>query len=48
VTVFLNSTLKRETVCGEDVDLDDAESFCRLAGQGYCHISLFQNVFVLS
>ncbi|XP_060602790.1 uncharacterized protein LOC132755874 [Ruditapes philippinarum] len=35
VTVFLNSTLNRETVCGEDVDLGDAESFCRLAGQGY-------------
>ncbi|XP_053400731.1 atrial natriuretic peptide-converting enzyme-like [Mercenaria mercenaria] len=35
VTVFLNTTLTRETVCGEDVNLEVAEEFCRLAGQGY-------------
>ena len=35
VTVFLNSTLNRETICGDGVTLSVAENLCRLAGQGY-------------
>lgn len=35
VTVFLNTTLTRETVCIDGINLELAETFCRLAGQGY-------------
>ncbi|XP_053400733.1 uncharacterized protein LOC123558624 [Mercenaria mercenaria] len=34
VSVFMNSTLTRETVCVDDVRFEEADLFCQMAGQG--------------